>query len=202
MSDIEFIQLTPDIDVQAFAGVFESAADLGAMSVTVSGDDRDPARLTAHFAELCELAYSIRPARRSRIHALARDRHAATGPGDRARGRQIERRHSRRRVASHPFRRQGPRFDPDPRRMAAGRANLRRRTRTCPQPRPPSSPRRAKDGCRREKARCRSAIFWRRSPPTPASALRCRCRRLRRGHGSPRPLRRPDACLIAGRAAR
>ena len=40
MNDIEFIQLTPDIDVQAFAGLFEAAADLGAMSVTVSGDDR------------------------------------------------------------------------------------------------------------------------------------------------------------------
>jgi sugar phosphate isomerase/epimerase len=56
VSDIEFIQLTPEIDVQAFAGLFESAADLGAISVTVSGDDRDHARLTAHFAELCDLA--------------------------------------------------------------------------------------------------------------------------------------------------
>lgn len=56
VGDIEFIQLTPDVDVQAFAGVFEAAADLGAMSVTVSGDDRDHARLTAHFAELCDLA--------------------------------------------------------------------------------------------------------------------------------------------------
>jgi sugar phosphate isomerase/epimerase len=56
VSDIEFIQLTPEIDVQAFAGVFEAAADLGAISVTVSGDDHDPARLTAHFAELCDLA--------------------------------------------------------------------------------------------------------------------------------------------------
>ncbi|WP_065751923.1 sugar phosphate isomerase/epimerase family protein [Bradyrhizobium paxllaeri] len=56
VSDIEFIQLTPDIDVQAFAGVFEAAADLGAISVIVSGDDHDPARLAAHFAELCDLA--------------------------------------------------------------------------------------------------------------------------------------------------
>jgi sugar phosphate isomerase/epimerase len=59
VSDIEFIQLTPDIDVQAFAGVFEAAADLGAISVTVSGDDHDHARLTAHFAELCDLAQSF-----------------------------------------------------------------------------------------------------------------------------------------------
>jgi sugar phosphate isomerase/epimerase len=56
VSDIEFIQLTPDIDVPAFAGVFESAADLGAISVIVSGDDHDHGRLTAHFAELCDLA--------------------------------------------------------------------------------------------------------------------------------------------------
>ncbi|MGY2901186.1 sugar phosphate isomerase/epimerase family protein [Bradyrhizobium sp. URHC0002] len=57
VSDIEFIQLTPEIDVQAFAGVLEAAADLGAISATVSGDDHDPARLTAHFAELCDLAH-------------------------------------------------------------------------------------------------------------------------------------------------
>jgi sugar phosphate isomerase/epimerase len=56
VSDVEFIQLTPEIDVQGFAGVFEAAADLGAISVTVSGDDHDHARLTAHFAELCDLA--------------------------------------------------------------------------------------------------------------------------------------------------
>jgi sugar phosphate isomerase/epimerase len=59
LSDIEFIQLTPDIDVQAFAAVFESAADLGAISVTVSGDDHDHARLTAHFAQLCDLALAF-----------------------------------------------------------------------------------------------------------------------------------------------
>jgi sugar phosphate isomerase/epimerase len=56
VSDIEFIQLTPEIDVQAFAAQFEAAADLGASSVTVSGDDHDHGRLTAHFAELCDLA--------------------------------------------------------------------------------------------------------------------------------------------------
>jgi sugar phosphate isomerase/epimerase len=56
VGDIEFIQLTPEIDVQAFAAQFEAAADLGAISVTVSGDDHDHARLTAHFAELCDLA--------------------------------------------------------------------------------------------------------------------------------------------------
>ena len=59
VGDIEFIQLTPEIDVQAFAGVFEAAADLSAVSVTVSGDDHDHARLTAHFAELCDLALAF-----------------------------------------------------------------------------------------------------------------------------------------------
>jgi sugar phosphate isomerase/epimerase len=59
VSDIEFIQLTPEINVQAFADVFEAAADLGAISVTVSGDDHDHARLTAHFAELCDLALAF-----------------------------------------------------------------------------------------------------------------------------------------------
>jgi sugar phosphate isomerase/epimerase len=56
LNDIEFIQLTPDVDVSAFANLLEAAADLGAASVTVSGDDHDHARLTAHFADLCDLA--------------------------------------------------------------------------------------------------------------------------------------------------
>ena len=56
VNDIEFIQLTPDVEVSAFAGLFEAGADLGAISVTVSGDDDDNARLTAHFAGLCDLA--------------------------------------------------------------------------------------------------------------------------------------------------
>jgi sugar phosphate isomerase/epimerase len=56
LNDIEFIQLTPDIDISSFTALFESAADLGAASVTASGDDDDQNRLTAHFAELCDLA--------------------------------------------------------------------------------------------------------------------------------------------------
>jgi sugar phosphate isomerase/epimerase len=56
VNDIEFIQLTPDVEVSAFAGLFEAGADLGAISVTVSGDDDDNARLTARFAGLCDLA--------------------------------------------------------------------------------------------------------------------------------------------------
>ena len=56
LNDVEFIQLTPDIDIRAFRPMLEAASDLGAASVTVSGDDPDPARLTAAFAALCDLA--------------------------------------------------------------------------------------------------------------------------------------------------
>jgi sugar phosphate isomerase/epimerase len=56
LNDIEFIQLTPDVEVSAFAGLLEAVADLGAISVIVSGDDDDNARLTAHFANLCDVA--------------------------------------------------------------------------------------------------------------------------------------------------
>ncbi|MGY8664974.1 TIM barrel protein [Bradyrhizobium sp. UFLA05-109] len=59
LNDIEFVQLTPDIDVATFAGVLEAGADLGATAVTASGDDPDRSRLTAHFAELCRLAASF-----------------------------------------------------------------------------------------------------------------------------------------------
>ncbi|WFU26954.1 sugar phosphate isomerase/epimerase [Bradyrhizobium sp. CB1717] len=56
LNEIEFVQLTPGVDIPALAGLFEAAADLGAVAVTASGDDDDSARLTAHFAELCDLA--------------------------------------------------------------------------------------------------------------------------------------------------
>jgi sugar phosphate isomerase/epimerase len=56
LNEVEFVQLTPHVDIPALAGLFEAAADLGAAAVTASGDDDDPARLTQHFAELCDLA--------------------------------------------------------------------------------------------------------------------------------------------------
>lgn len=59
LNEIEFIQLTADIDVASFAGMLEAGADLGAACVTVSGDDADRARLTANFAALCDLAASF-----------------------------------------------------------------------------------------------------------------------------------------------
>jgi sugar phosphate isomerase/epimerase len=54
--DVEFIPLTPDIDVASYARMFEAAAELGAQRVNVSGDDPDTARLASRFAAICELA--------------------------------------------------------------------------------------------------------------------------------------------------
>ena len=59
LNEVEFIQLTPDVDVASFAGLLEAGADLGAACVTVSGDDADWARLIANFAALCDLAASF-----------------------------------------------------------------------------------------------------------------------------------------------
>ena len=56
VNDIEFVQLVPEIDIPALAPVLEAGADLGASSVTVSGDDEDAHRLAANFAALCDLA--------------------------------------------------------------------------------------------------------------------------------------------------
>jgi sugar phosphate isomerase/epimerase len=56
LNDIEFIQITPDIDIRAFQPMLEAGGDLGAASVTVSGDDPDEHRLAANFAGLCDLA--------------------------------------------------------------------------------------------------------------------------------------------------
>lgn len=56
LNEIEFIQLTPGLDIAAFAPLLEAGAELGASAVTVSGDDADRLRLTASFAALCDLA--------------------------------------------------------------------------------------------------------------------------------------------------
>lgn len=62
VNEIEFIELTPVLDVQRFAPLLESGAQLGASSLTVSGDDPDHARLADNFAALCGLAagYGLR----------------------------------------------------------------------------------------------------------------------------------------------
>jgi len=59
VSDIELVQLKPGLDVSLLASCLEAGADLGATAVIASGDDPDRPRLTAHFAELCQLAASF-----------------------------------------------------------------------------------------------------------------------------------------------
>ena len=56
LNEIEFIQLTPGLDIAAFTPLLEAGAELGASAVTVSGDDADRLRLTGNFATLCDLA--------------------------------------------------------------------------------------------------------------------------------------------------
>ncbi|UFH48223.1 sugar phosphate isomerase/epimerase family protein [Pseudomonas sp. KNUC1026] len=56
VNDIEFIALTPDVNLAAVPWMLETGASLGAHSLTVSGDDPDSGRLAARFAALCELA--------------------------------------------------------------------------------------------------------------------------------------------------
>ncbi len=56
VSDIEFVELTPQVDIDALVPLLEAGADLGASSLTVSGDDPQFSRLTDHYAHLCELA--------------------------------------------------------------------------------------------------------------------------------------------------
>lgn len=60
--EIEFIQLSPEVMVSSFEPMLESGAELGAVCLSVSGDDADFARLTDHYAALCCLAkgYGLR----------------------------------------------------------------------------------------------------------------------------------------------
>lgn len=62
LNEIEFIQITSEIDIGSYEPMFEAGGDLGAEAVTVSGDDVDTGRLTANFAGLCDLAgrYGLR----------------------------------------------------------------------------------------------------------------------------------------------
>ena len=56
VSDIEFVSLKPAFQLTDYEGLLAAGADLGASSLTVSGDDLDHARLVHNFAALCELA--------------------------------------------------------------------------------------------------------------------------------------------------
>ena len=54
--DVEFIPLTPDVDVESCAPTFALASELGAKRINVSGDDDDIDRLVDHFGRLCDHA--------------------------------------------------------------------------------------------------------------------------------------------------
>nr|WP_180204644.1 sugar phosphate isomerase/epimerase [Pseudomonas sp. SbOxS1]NYU04637.1 sugar phosphate isomerase/epimerase [Pseudomonas sp. SbOxS1] len=62
VNEIEFVELTPQVDVAGLASLLESGAQLGARCLTVSGDDPEFSRLTDNFAALCQLAarYGLR----------------------------------------------------------------------------------------------------------------------------------------------
>lgn len=62
VADVEFVALTPEVDVTLLLPLLAAGAGLGARSLTVSGDDPDPARLSTNFAMLCDLAqgYGLR----------------------------------------------------------------------------------------------------------------------------------------------
>lgn len=57
--DVEFIPLTPQVQVDEFAKSLELAAELGAKRINVSGDDEDMARLADRFAQLCDIAAGV-----------------------------------------------------------------------------------------------------------------------------------------------
>jgi sugar phosphate isomerase/epimerase len=54
--DIEILRLLPESSVRDFLPVLETGARLGARCALIAGNDPDEARLTEHFAALCELA--------------------------------------------------------------------------------------------------------------------------------------------------
>jgi sugar phosphate isomerase/epimerase len=54
--DIEFVPLTPELQPRSLEPLLESAAQLGAKRLDVSGDDTDFGRLADRFAALCDLA--------------------------------------------------------------------------------------------------------------------------------------------------
>jgi sugar phosphate isomerase/epimerase len=62
VNEVEFINITPDIDVRAYAHMLETGAELGATCLTVAGEDPDLGRMAANFAALCDMAapYGIR----------------------------------------------------------------------------------------------------------------------------------------------
>lgn len=61
--DLEIVRLGADFDARACQRFCEVGAELGAHSILVGGDDREPQRLAQSFAALCEVArpYGLHP---------------------------------------------------------------------------------------------------------------------------------------------
>lgn len=61
--DLEILRLKPDTCVADFEPILAVGAELGGTELLVAGNDSDSARLTEHFAQLCDLAagYGIYP---------------------------------------------------------------------------------------------------------------------------------------------
>lgn len=62
VNEVEFIEISPTIDIGGFEPMMETGAELGATCVTVAGEDPDFDRMAANFAALCDLAapYGLR----------------------------------------------------------------------------------------------------------------------------------------------
>ncbi|CAN0624941.1 Xylose isomerase domain-containing protein TIM barrel [Burkholderia multivorans] len=54
--DVEIVRLKPDTDVNAYAPMLETAAELGARYVLVAGNDPDEARTIDNLGRLCDIA--------------------------------------------------------------------------------------------------------------------------------------------------
>jgi sugar phosphate isomerase/epimerase len=54
--DVEFVPLTPGLQLRSLAPLLEAAAELGAKRLDVSGDDAEFDRLADRFGELCDFA--------------------------------------------------------------------------------------------------------------------------------------------------
>ena len=125
LNEIECFQLTPDVDVRRFEPLLAAGADLGAVAVTMSGDDPDERRLTTQFRRPLRSRTTIRSSRRYRIHALAPCRNIAAGGNDRPRRRKVERVDPRRCTSSEPVGRHAGRTEFDTGDFSARRPALR-----------------------------------------------------------------------------
>ncbi len=53
--DLEIIRIGPDFDPHTWDALYDAGAALGAKAILVAGDDPNVDRLSAHYAQLCEV---------------------------------------------------------------------------------------------------------------------------------------------------